>query len=609
MSNINLDDIPDENTINLGENKLLRLNLTEKLTGFIYSIINIETEEEYIGQTYQDYQSRWKQHFRKIGGATKLYKDMDKYGTDKFKKSIIEVIGASNLAKLKKLLDERETYYIDKRNTYESGYNQNKGNGDKSIAWYTFLLEKRRVHKCEECDLRFCSDDSLRIHKHEKHGGEKPFKCNHEGCNFKTTFKNSLNQHTRTHTNERPFVCDFKGCDKKFKTSSQLKTHKNIHYEEKSYKCEECEYTCKTNMNLISHRKVHSEERPYKCTIEGCEQAFKTSKSLKKHLKSKKHNPKKCIYKCSWVDCTFESEDKLETRKHRTTSHFIECDECEYKCPWEGMLKTHKDRKHNKIRRFKCNECEYEAYYEAYIAKHKIEVHSKKEKYVCTLCNKYKTNCKADFNKHLSRVHSETKKYSCPLENCEFKTNYKKTLVTHAQFHENLKCKIGNCGHYCTSLKEQTKHKATVHKIYPHNCDNKGCNFGTLYKDSLKRHIENVHKSDKKIHKCDKCVFETSNNILLQHHLKNFHNDCSLKCNIDECLFSTNCRRSLAKHTKEHEKHTCGINGCKFYSNLKINRIRHQAEKHNIYPYKCNNCDYVTIYSICLKRHNKKVCT
>ena len=66
----------------------------------------------------------------------------------------------------------------------------------------------------------------------------KPFKCNHEGCNFSFTRNEHLVRHTRTHTGEKPFLCPYPNCEKRFSRVDNLSQHIKSH-ETKIKKMEE----------------------------------------------------------------------------------------------------------------------------------------------------------------------------------------------------------------------------------------------------------------------------------------------------------------------------------------------------------------------------------
>ena len=64
--------------------------------------------------------------------------------------------------------------------------------------------------------------------------------------------------HERSHTGDKPYICEHPGCDKAFATGYGLK----------------------------SHTRVHTGEKPYKCPEETCSKAFKTSGDLQKHVRT-----------------------------------------------------------------------------------------------------------------------------------------------------------------------------------------------------------------------------------------------------------------------------------------------------------------------------------
>lgn len=99
------------------------LGTTEK-TG-IYKITNIVTNECYIGQAV-DVAKRWTDH-AKCGlgidtpAGNKLYKSMQEYGLYEFSWELLEECSREQL-------NEKEKYYINLYNSYELGFNGNRGN-------------------------------------------------------------------------------------------------------------------------------------------------------------------------------------------------------------------------------------------------------------------------------------------------------------------------------------------------------------------------------------------------------------------------------------------------------------------------------------------------
>lgn len=97
---------------------------TEDKTG-IYKITNIKTKECYIGQAV-DISKRWQEHVKcglgiDTPAGNKLYKAMSEYGMWNFSFEVLEECSREQL-------NEKERYYISLYNSYEFGYNSNRGN-------------------------------------------------------------------------------------------------------------------------------------------------------------------------------------------------------------------------------------------------------------------------------------------------------------------------------------------------------------------------------------------------------------------------------------------------------------------------------------------------
>lgn len=92
----------------------------------IYMIRNIINEKKYIGKSF-DIKKRWSNHKyelnKGIHGNSHLQSAWNKYGRDNFVFSIVEECAEDEL-------DNKETYWIDKLDTYHNGYNQTEGGGD-----------------------------------------------------------------------------------------------------------------------------------------------------------------------------------------------------------------------------------------------------------------------------------------------------------------------------------------------------------------------------------------------------------------------------------------------------------------------------------------------
>jgi group I intron endonuclease len=86
------------------------------MTGSIYIITNIINDKVYIGKTYNNLETRFREHLRdsrKSNKNSKLYKAIRKYGFENFEISVLEHnINEGDLENL-------EIFYISKYNSYK----------------------------------------------------------------------------------------------------------------------------------------------------------------------------------------------------------------------------------------------------------------------------------------------------------------------------------------------------------------------------------------------------------------------------------------------------------------------------------------------------------
>ena len=110
----------------------------KKKTGWIYSITNKVNDKKYIGMT-RDIKDRWYRHKRNLRlnehKNEHLQNSYNKYGLNSFEFKIIE----ENIPY--KSLEEKEKYYIEKFNTFKSGYNRTTG-GEKNYSMSKETKEK-----------------------------------------------------------------------------------------------------------------------------------------------------------------------------------------------------------------------------------------------------------------------------------------------------------------------------------------------------------------------------------------------------------------------------------------------------------------------------------
>jgi zinc finger protein ZIC, invertebrate len=59
--------------------------------------------------------------------------------------------------------------------------------------------------------------------------GEKPFKCEFEGCDRRFANSSDRKKHSHVHTSDKPYNCKIRGCDKSYTHPSSLRKHMKVH--------------------------------------------------------------------------------------------------------------------------------------------------------------------------------------------------------------------------------------------------------------------------------------------------------------------------------------------------------------------------------------------
>ncbi|XP_026469569.1 pair-rule protein odd-paired-like [Ctenocephalides felis] len=58
---------------------------------------------------------------------------------------------------------------------------------------------------------------------------EKPFKCEHSGCDRRFANSSDRKKHSHVHTSDKPYNCRVGGCDKSYTHPSSLRKHMKVH--------------------------------------------------------------------------------------------------------------------------------------------------------------------------------------------------------------------------------------------------------------------------------------------------------------------------------------------------------------------------------------------
>ena len=213
------------------------------------------------------------------------------------------------------------------------------------------------------------------------------------------------------------------------------------------------------------------------------------------------------------------------------------CDLCEFVCGKEGFLKMHVQRIHEK--KFICSgsaaKCDFVGRKKKELDEH-LKICHKEELSTCSLCN-YASVRKAVLRSHIERVHKQMKKFRCAK--CNYKSYEKRDLTFHENsFHKkkfNIKCKL--CRFSCLSFARLRSHKKTHLPIL--HCAL--CHYQCKYWSFLQKHITKVHNVEldtivlvrriqEKNLKCSMCDFVASEEKEMNTHLQVNHKEKIYNC-------------------------------------------------------------------------------
>lgn len=219
-------------------------------------------------------------------------------------------------------------------------------------------------------------------------------------------------------------------CSKNFKTSCSLKKHLKLH-DEPDFKCAFCDklFTCKET--LINHTRIHTGDY-FECKVQGCVKKFSTLRSFKDH--ENLHTGKE-TFLCHFCGENFATKKKLfnHKEKHKTTSD--PCSICGKELKNLQSYRAHM-KAHNQGKSYQCNVCG-----RAFKRRFDLTVHT--------------------------RIHTGDKPYSCDV--CGKSFSLTSTLSKHKKFHENASsiaitfpCSV--CERKFSSVSDLTVHKRDTHQ-------------------------------------------------------------------------------------------------------------------------------------------------
>jgi hypothetical protein len=105
-----------------------------------------------------------------------------------------------------------------------------------------------RLHKCEECEAEFKSNNGLLHHTRTKHEGIV-YSCNQ--CEYKATQHGNLKTHQQSKHEGAKYLCS--QCEYQTGDKSTLRRHQQSKHKGLAYSCNECEYQTAWKAELRKH--------------------------------------------------------------------------------------------------------------------------------------------------------------------------------------------------------------------------------------------------------------------------------------------------------------------------------------------------------------------
>ncbi|KAF5277035.1 hypothetical protein FQA39_LY06273 [Lamprigera yunnana] len=318
------------------------------------------------------------------------------------------------------------------------------------------------------------------------------------------------------------------------------------------------------------------------------------------------------VVKYDWLSTNFEREtNQVKNQELKTEPEdYEEMFKCKEYDPAEGM-----DAHTGPIRQYFCNGCNFMTMErDSLIEYSKI---ASNVQYFCEKCN-FKMQSECSKREHL-RIHNlindknikecntqwifslssqfktakSRNKYMC--NECNYTTLNKNNLKRHLKIHMSNKYICKECD-YRTEWKYLLMQHIKKHTGDEYKCNE--CDYRTVRKYLLKVHLK-IHTGDE--YKCKECNYKTVRKDVLQKHVK-IHTGDEYKCK--ECDYRTVRKDLLKQHVKIHTGDEYKCKECD-YKTVRKNRLMEHVKTHTGDEYKCKECDYETVWKHLLKQHVK----
>ncbi|CAG2110921.1 unnamed protein product, partial [Medioppia subpectinata] len=385
------------------------------------------------------------------------------------------------------------------------------------------------THVCphEGCDRRYKIKQQLDRHL-VAHQTVRPFACDFEGCTKSYESANGLRRHQLIHFSngsaEQREDYQYKRLKEMRKLSSKTS---------ETFRCdrEGCEYRTNVYTNLTAHRMTHynaateakrvlrrdlkrrcydSATNTYVCHHIGCQKVFKLLDQLRGHV-IVTHSPRNIV--CDYADCGKVFKSKKALRTHCQQNHAIRqfvCPhpDCGRRYPLNYQLKVHLET-HVTERLFACDVdgCHKRFKSEKTVKNHQL-THNTKPTVKCTVDGCTERFLTQHFMiRHRISVHNfkpyDTKKntFTCQWPGCEYTSHYKHRLDTHQNSHTGERpfiCEWPDCDKAFTDPSGLRTHMNIHQNVQPFACQWPGCTYRSSDHSSRYKHYKKVHKKSRR---------------------------------------------------------------------------------------------------------------
>ncbi|XP_054161814.1 zinc finger protein ZFP2-like [Oppia nitens] len=411
-------------------------------------------------------------------------------------------------------LNEHPDQYkpINRVSSADGNYKCTKDNCSKVFATMKYLKKHisvchRETYKCQYNGCHYKTGDKQVYKTHKlKHSNKKSVNCDYNDCNavFNTQLK--LKSHKlRKHADQYPDIpwlkCPHTGCTFKSKSNLAMSDHNKRHT--KPYKCDECGISFGSSSNLKAHLTTHNSALKYKCEWPGCDRLYGVKYQFDDHMNT--HTNEK-TYRCDRNNCNNIVFKTVRTmRLHNLSKHPDEYPDIQWrKCSYTGCTFRSKastlmfDHKKRHLKPYKCNECDKQFSSDKCLKLH-LATHNSALKIACEWpgCERRLTT-KGKLNEHMNS-HTADKTYRCNWPDCDKSYNLKAGLTSHIRRTHNGKadyrCHWPGCDYQTTNSIRYRYHLQKHDGSVPvYECQAIDCNFKTKMKDAFDIHMNTKHK-------------------------------------------------------------------------------------------------------------------